>query len=113
MPVLFTEERKEVSSPFILCGKTDVVGKLRISVSSFRNSMGEAFIIFHFASSMSGRFSRSQETVCSFAGANAGRVKHQSAGTEHIGCLEDKLFLDFGKLHGFFGESSSARVFPM
>lgn len=104
MPVLFTEERKEVSlSIHFVWENPDAFGKLRISVSPFRNSMGEAFIIFHFCQfHVRTVFQKMGNSLFVFCRREcAGRVKHQSAGTEHIGCLEDKLFLDFGKLHGF------------
>ena len=95
----------DVDSVHFVGEDSDAFGKFRISISPFRDAMGESLVIFHFCQfHVRTVFQKPGNSLFVFCRREcAGRVKHQSAGTEHIGCLEDKLFLDFGKLHGFFG----------
>lgn len=87
----FMKESEEVTFSVHFVGEdSDAFGKFRISISPFRDAMGESLVIFHFYQFHVWTFFQKigNRLLIFNWGECAGGVKHQSTGTEHISCLE-------------------------
>ena len=100
----FMEKGEEVAFAVHFVGEdADAFNKFRVSVSPFRDTVGEAFVVFHFDEfHVRAVFEEVGDGFFVFDwGEGAGGVEHESAGTEHVGCLECEFFLDGGEFLGF------------
>ena len=90
----------------------DAFNKLRISVSPFRNSMGEAFIIFHFCQfHVRTVFQKMGNSLFVFCRREcAGRVKHQPPGRSISAAWRISSFWISESSMDFSGVQSLARA---
>ena len=110
----FVEEGEEVAfSVHFVWEDADAFSQVRAAASPFRDTVGEAFVVFHFDEfHVRAVFEEVGDGFFVFDwGECAGGVEHQSTGTEHVGCLEGEFFLDGGEFLGFFGGPVSGECF--